>query len=89
MQYASPMVLRGLLYQLTGDPDLIAMAPGTAAKFGTGREMAHERDRAALVGRRVVDRHEARVRPEACSHEHPRVRFSSCAGYPFVIKPDG
>ncbi len=44
MQYASPMVLRGLLHQLTGDPELIAMKPGTAAKFGVGREMADEAD---------------------------------------------
>ena len=44
LQYASPMVLRGLLYQLTGDADLIAMAPGPAAKFGVGREMAEDAD---------------------------------------------
>lgn len=44
MQYASPMVLRGLLHQLTGDVDVIAMAPGTAAKFGTGQEMASDAD---------------------------------------------
>jgi 4-hydroxyacetophenone monooxygenase len=44
MQYASPMVLRGLLYQLTGDADVIDMPPGTAAKYGVGREMANEAD---------------------------------------------
>lgn len=44
VQYASPMVLRGLLYQLTGDADVIAMPPGTAAKYGTGREMANDAD---------------------------------------------
>ena len=44
VQYASPMVLRGLLYQLTGDADVIAMLPGTAAKYGTGSEMANEAD---------------------------------------------
>ena len=44
MQYASPMVLRGLLYQLTGDADVLGMPPGTAAKFGVGREMANEAD---------------------------------------------
>ena len=44
MQYASPMVLRGLLYQLTGDAGVIAMPPGTAAKYGVGREMANEAD---------------------------------------------
>lgn len=44
MQYASPMVLRGLLYQLTGDADVIAMLPGTSTKFGTGKEMADEAD---------------------------------------------
>jgi 4-hydroxyacetophenone monooxygenase len=48
MQYASPMVLRGLLYQLTGDATLIAMPPGTAAKYGTGKEMANEADAVAL-----------------------------------------
>lgn len=44
MQYASPMVLRGLLYQLTGDESVIAMVPGRAAKFGVGKEMANEAD---------------------------------------------
>lgn len=44
MQYASLMVLRGLLFQLTGDADVIAMPPGTAAKYGTGSEMANEAD---------------------------------------------
>ena len=44
MQHASPMVLRGLLYQLTGDEDLIAMPPGNSAKFGVGREMANDAD---------------------------------------------
>jgi 4-hydroxyacetophenone monooxygenase len=44
VQYASPMVLRGLLYQLTGDADVVDMPPGTAAKYGTGREMANETD---------------------------------------------
>ena len=31
MQYASPMVLRGLLYQLTGDESGFAMPPGPSA----------------------------------------------------------
>ena len=44
MQYASPMVLRGLLYQLSGDSEVIAMKPGFAAKFGVGQEMADEAD---------------------------------------------
>lgn len=44
VQYASPMVLRGLLYQLTGDEEVVAMKPGTAAKFTTGRELADEAD---------------------------------------------
>ncbi len=44
MHYASPMVLRGLLYQFTGEEALIAMRPGTAAKFGVGKEMADEAD---------------------------------------------
>lgn len=48
MQYASPMVLRGLLYQLTGDEEVIAMPPGTASKFGTGREMKNDADAALL-----------------------------------------
>jgi 4-hydroxyacetophenone monooxygenase len=48
VQYASSMVLRGLLYQLTGDAALIAMPPGTAAKYGTGKEMANEADAVAL-----------------------------------------
>ena len=44
LQYASPMVLRGLLYQLTGDAEVISMPPGPAAKFGVGREMVHDAD---------------------------------------------
>ena len=44
MQYASPMVLRGLLYQLCGDTDVLAMKPGAAATFGVGREMADDAD---------------------------------------------
>ena len=44
VQYASPMVLRGLLYQLTGDDEVAAMEPGGAAKFTTGRELANEAD---------------------------------------------
>lgn len=48
IEYASPMVLRGLLYQLTGDADAIAMKPGTAAKYGTGKEMADEADAVLL-----------------------------------------
>ena len=44
MQFASPMVLRGLLYQFTGEKALVGMRPGTAAKFGVGKEMANEAD---------------------------------------------
>ena len=44
VQYASPMVLRGLLYQLTGDEEVVAMEPGGAAKFTTGSEFANEAD---------------------------------------------
>jgi 4-hydroxyacetophenone monooxygenase len=44
MQYASPMVLRGLLYQLTGDKSVIDMPAGTSAKFGVGKEMANDSD---------------------------------------------
>jgi len=44
VQYAQPMVLRGLLYLLTGDEEVVGMEPGTAAKFGTGSDMAHESD---------------------------------------------
>ena len=48
MQYASPMVLRGLLYQLTGDESGFAMPKGPSAKFGVGREMENEADAALL-----------------------------------------
>ena len=48
VEHAQPMVLRGLLYQLTGDEEVIAMQPGTAAKFGTGSDMANESDADAL-----------------------------------------
>ena len=44
LSYASPMVLRGLLHQLTGDESVIAMQAGLAAKFGVGKEMANEAD---------------------------------------------
>ena len=44
LSYASPMVLRGLLHQLTGDESVIAMPAGRAAKFGVGKEMANEAD---------------------------------------------
>ena len=44
MKYASPMVLRGLLHQLTGDTDVISMRPGPSAKFGVGKEMADDAD---------------------------------------------
>ncbi len=48
MQYASPIVLQGLLYQLTGDESVTGMPPGPSAKFGVGREMANDADAAAL-----------------------------------------
>ena len=48
LQYASPMVLRGLLYQLTGDESGFAMPKGPSAKFGVGREMENEADAASL-----------------------------------------
>jgi len=54
MQYASPMVLRGLLHQLTGDTDVIDMAPGAAAKFVVGSELAdpaHE----VLIRKKAAD----------------------------------
>ena len=44
MHYASPMVLRGLLYQLIGDADVMTMPPGPSAKFGVGKEMANDTD---------------------------------------------
>jgi 4-hydroxyacetophenone monooxygenase len=44
VQYAQPMVLRGLLYLLSSDEDVIGMKPGSAAKFGTGSDMACEAD---------------------------------------------
>jgi 4-hydroxyacetophenone monooxygenase len=44
LKYASPMVLRGLLYQLTGDERVIDMKPGTGAKFVVGSELADPAD---------------------------------------------
>ncbi|MBM3595765.1 MAG: NAD(P)/FAD-dependent oxidoreductase, partial [Alphaproteobacteria bacterium] len=44
LQNASPMVLRGLLYQLTGDERVFAMKPGAAAKFVVGSELANPED---------------------------------------------
>ena len=41
MQYADPMVLRGLLYQLTGDEELVRVR----LALGAGREGAHRPSR--------------------------------------------
>ena len=49
-RYASPMVLRGLLYQLTGNTEVMAMPSGPSAKFAVGKEMANDAD-AELVAR--------------------------------------
>jgi len=54
MHYASPMVLRGLLYQLTGDESVLHMPPGTAAKFGVGKEMANDADAELLKASAVL-----------------------------------
>lgn len=54
MQYASPMVLRGLLYQLTGDESVIAMKPGVAAKFVVGSELANPDDE-VLIRKKAAD----------------------------------
>jgi 4-hydroxyacetophenone monooxygenase len=54
MQYASPLVLRGLLYQLTGDESLKEMVPGSAGKFVVGSELAdpeHEK----LIRQKAAD----------------------------------
>jgi hypothetical protein len=55
MQYASPLVLRGLLYQLTGDDrSLKEMVPGSAGKFVVGSELAdpeHEK----LIRKKAAD----------------------------------
>jgi 4-hydroxyacetophenone monooxygenase len=44
IRFASPIVLQGLLYQLTGDEGVIAMPPGPSGKLGVGREMANDAD---------------------------------------------
>ena len=44
------MVLRGLLYQLTGNTEVMAMPSGPSAKFAVGKEMANDAD-AELVAR--------------------------------------
>ena len=54
MQYASPMVLRGLLYQLTGDESVIDMKPGAAAKFVVGSELADPEDE-KLIRKKAAD----------------------------------
>jgi 4-hydroxyacetophenone monooxygenase len=54
MKYASPMVLRGLLYQLTGDESVIAMKPGTGAKFVVGSELADPADE-VLIRQKAAD----------------------------------
>jgi 4-hydroxyacetophenone monooxygenase len=49
MQYASPMVLRGLLYQLTGDPDLVSIPlKEVFLGFFVGSEPANDEDIARL-----------------------------------------
>jgi 4-hydroxyacetophenone monooxygenase len=53
--YADPMVLRGLLYQLTGDPDLLAFELRTVvAGFATRRILARVDD-VAVIRRRAAD----------------------------------
>lgn len=54
LQYASPMVLRGLLYQLTGDESVIDMKPGAAAKFVVGSELADPADE-KLIRQKAAD----------------------------------
>ena len=54
VSHASPMVLRGLLYQLTGDEEVIDMEPGAAAKFVVGSELADPADE-ILIKRKAAD----------------------------------
>ncbi len=54
MQHASPMVLRGLLYQLTGDESVINMKPGAAAKFVVGSELA-DPEHEVLIRKKAAD----------------------------------
>lgn len=54
LQHASPMVLRGLLYQLTGDESVIEMKPGAAAKFVVGSELADPADE-KLIRQKAAD----------------------------------
>jgi len=54
-QYADPMVLRGVIYQLTGDPEVAATKPGTGDRDGfAARDELGEED-TALVRRKAAE----------------------------------
>lgn len=55
IEHADPMVLRGLIYQLTGDPEIAATTTNEASRMGFtgGNELAP--DDAALVRRKAVE----------------------------------
>ncbi|TVV75750.1 flavin-containing monooxygenase [Sphingomonas solaris] len=44
VQHAQPLVLHGLLHQLTGDEDLLGLNPGGGAKFDTGSDTTNTDD---------------------------------------------
>jgi 4-hydroxyacetophenone monooxygenase len=85
VRFAQPMVLRGLLYLLTGDEEVVGMKPGTAAKFGTGRDMDDEAD-AELLKSKIAAflksyRDSGAGHLELGSEEHLHRSLSLTAGY--------
>jgi 4-hydroxyacetophenone monooxygenase len=55
VNFADPMVLRGLVYQLTGDENLVAMPLRNIAKGNADFEVLHGRDNVALVRSRAAE----------------------------------
>lgn len=90
VQFAQPMVLRGLLYLLTRDEDVEGMKPGTAAKFGTGRDMADEADADLLkakAGRFLKEyRDSGAGNLDLGPEEHLRRSLSLTAGHDIPVK---
>lgn len=63
VQHAQAMVLQGVLYQLTGDEELVGLRPGSVSKFDTGGDDTNETDarllqaKAAAFLKRYRDQH--------------------------------
>ena len=54
-EYGDPMVLRGLIYQLTGDPELAVAAPGAGARRGFASRAELSEEDSARVRRKTAE----------------------------------